>query len=279
MLRLTLLDDVLAVARFDRDAPVPGWVPERGLTSVTRTAHELSVVCAESRVPHGVHAERGWRCFELGGPFPFDAVGVLASVVSPLAAAGIPIFALSTFDTDYVLVKEADAAGAVRALEAAGHTIARPHASIGHAPNGDLALVRTLFEEYWQSFGFTPCFQDFGTELAKLPGDFVPPGGALAMARWDGEAAGCVALRRFDDHRCEAKRLFVRPQFRGRGLGQALLEWVIREARRAGYREMVGDTMPVMREALAMYERRGFEVTGPYGAKPTPGAIFLRLKL
>ena len=140
-------------------------------------------------------------------------------------------------------------------------------------------LVRSLFQEYWTSFGFTPCFQNFGEEVAALPGEYAPPGGRLGLALVDGEPAGCVALRRFDGTRCEAKRLYVRPRFRGQGLGRALLDWVIAQARGAGYREMLGDTMPVMAAALEMYQRMGFERTGPYSGEPTEGAIFLRLKL
>jgi GNAT superfamily N-acetyltransferase len=143
----------------------------------------------------------------------------------------------------------------------------------------DLATVRQLFEEYWNSFGFTPCFQNFASELAGLPGDYVPPGGRLALAIIDGLPAGCVALRRLDERRCEAKRLYVRPAFRSAGVGRALLKWVIAEAKAAGYQEMVGDTMPVMSQALAMYDRMGFERTGPYGDKPTEGAIYIRLAL
>jgi GNAT superfamily N-acetyltransferase len=142
-----------------------------------------------------------------------------------------------------------------------------------------LGDVQTLFEEYWTSFGFTPCFQNFGDELATLPGKYAPPRGRLAVALVDGAAAGCVALRPVDRARCEAKRLFVRPAFRGCGVGQALLDWVIVEARAAGYAEMVGDTMPVMARALAMYDRAGFERTGPYVENATEGAIYLRLKL
>ncbi len=142
-----------------------------------------------------------------------------------------------------------------------------------------VAEVRALFQEYWDSFGFTPCFQGFGEELARLPGDYAPPGGRLALALVDGRPAGCIALRRFDAARCEAKRLYVRPAFRGHGLGRALLDWVIAEARAAGYREMVGDTMPVMDRALSMYDRYGFERTSPYTTEPTPGAVYLRLKL
>jgi len=142
-----------------------------------------------------------------------------------------------------------------------------------------LAQVRALFEEYWRAFGFTPCFQNFSGELAALPGDYVPPGGRLWLALEDGQPAGCAALRRLDGERCEFKRLFVRSPFRGLGLGRQLLARVIVEAKAAGYRQLVCDTMPVMADALAMYERAGFERTEPYSDHPTPGAIFLRLAL
>jgi GNAT superfamily N-acetyltransferase len=125
-----------------------------------------------------------------------------------------------------------------------------------------LAAVRILLEEYWDSFGFTPCFQNFGEELAGLPGAYAPPGGRLALATVDDQSAGCIAMRCVDRDHAEAKRLYVRPAFRGVGLGRALMEWVMAEARTAGYREIVGDTMPVMRDALALYERMGFERAG-----------------
>ncbi len=143
----------------------------------------------------------------------------------------------------------------------------------------DLDTARELFEEYWRSFGFTPCFQGFAEEVAGLPGKYAPPAGRLALALEDSGVAGCVALRKVDERRAEAKRLYVRPAFRGRGIGAALLEYIIEEARAAGYVEMVGDTMPVMAEALEMYKRRGFEITGPYAAEPTPGAVYIRLRL
>ena len=142
-----------------------------------------------------------------------------------------------------------------------------------------LEQVRRLFQEYWDSFDFTPCFQNFSVEVAGLPGDYAPPGGALGLLLVGGEPAGCAALRRVDGVRCEAKRLYVRTGFRDQGLGKALLDWVIAGARVLGYREIVGDTMPVMSRALEMYLRAGFERTGPYAADPTPGAIYIRLRL
>jgi len=142
-----------------------------------------------------------------------------------------------------------------------------------------LATVKVLLEEYWNSFGFTPCFQNFSEELAGLPGSYTPPGGRLALAIIDGQPAGCIALRRVDDRRAEAKRLYVRPGFRGHGVGRALLEWLMAEAGAQGYAEIVGDTMPVMKEALALYDHLGFERGEPYSAKPTEGAIFVRKSL
>jgi len=148
------------------------------------------------------------------------------------------------------------------------------------AHSGDrIPEIRALFAEYWTSFGFTPCFQNFAAELEGLPGDYSPPSGRLLLALWDGLPAGCAALRRFDAERAEAKRMWVRPQFRRLGIGRALLDRVIAEARAAGYRELLGDTMPGMAQALDMYDRYGFERTGPYSTRATPGAIFLRLKL
>jgi hypothetical protein len=111
-----------AVARLSPDAPVPAWAAAAGgFVSITRTADELSIVCPEPAAPRDVRVEPGWALLKLLGPFPFDQVGVLASVASPLAAAGISLFAVSTFDTDYLLVKTPSLIAACEALVAAGH--------------------------------------------------------------------------------------------------------------------------------------------------------------
>lgn len=127
-----------------------------------------------------------------------------------------------------------------------------------------LEAVRGLFLEYARSLGFSLCFQGFDRELAALPGDYAPPSGCLLLALEDGKAAGCVGLRRSDDERCEMKRLYVRPEYRGRGLGRELAEKVIAEARKAGYRSMYLDTLPVMKEAQALYHSLGFSDCAPY---------------
>ncbi|QIN80654.1 ACT domain-containing protein [Rubrobacter marinus] len=122
-LELKKLDGRVAVCRLDPASGVPGWATGSGLFSVTRTPDELSVVCPEENVPAGVKHEGGWRVLRLEGPFPFSAVGVLASVAAPLAEAGVSIFALSTYDTDYVLVREEVLDHAASVLRERGHEV------------------------------------------------------------------------------------------------------------------------------------------------------------
>jgi len=121
-LRYSVLETVLAVCRLGQATPVPEWSLRAGFFSITRTADELSVVCAEAHVPSEIHAEPGWACLQLQGPFPFSMSGVLAAFLEPLAEAGIGIFAISTFDTDYVLVKADRLTDTIAKLEQAGHT-------------------------------------------------------------------------------------------------------------------------------------------------------------
>jgi hypothetical protein len=123
-LNLQVLAHRLAVCRLDGEAPMPDWVLRDGFVSITRTAEELSVVCREVHVPDGIRAERGWRAFRVVGVLDFSQTGILARLASPLAAAGISLFVLSTFDTDYLLVKEHDLSRAIAVLVVAGHAVA-----------------------------------------------------------------------------------------------------------------------------------------------------------
>ena len=122
-LDLTLESGELAVCRLEPAAAVPSWATGGSFHAVVRTPAELSIVCSSDDVPPGVRAEKGWRCFSLAGPIAFDETGVLSSVAAPLAAADIGIFAISTFDTDYVLVPGRKLEAALLALEAAGHRV------------------------------------------------------------------------------------------------------------------------------------------------------------
>lgn len=123
-LELAVLEGDFAVARLGPDEPVPEWASEGGLVSITHTADELSIVCDAARVPAGVVAERGWRCLGVAGPLDFSAVGILAELAGALAEAGISLFAISTYDTDYLLVRTEALAAAVEALARRGHSVA-----------------------------------------------------------------------------------------------------------------------------------------------------------
>lgn len=140
--------------------------------------------------------------------------------------------------------------------------------------------VRELFLEYAQSLGFSLCFQNFDRELGDLPGDYTPPSGRLLLAAYDGKSAGCVALHKLEDGICEMKRLYLRPQFRGSGLGRALADRIIAEARQIGYRQMRLDTVEsAMKDAVAMYRKIGFREIPPYCANPMPTALYMELLL
>jgi putative acetyltransferase len=143
-----------------------------------------------------------------------------------------------------------------------------------------IAQARELFLEYAQSLGFSLCFQNFDKELAELPGDYAPPEGRLLLAECEGQLAACVALHKLGPGTCEMKRLYLRPQFRGQGLGRALAERIIAEARQIGYQRMRLDTVePVMKDAVVLYRKLGFTEIAPYCPNPIAGALYMELKL
>jgi putative acetyltransferase len=146
--------------------------------------------------------------------------------------------------------------------------------------NAQIAQARELFLEYAQSLGFSLCFQNFDKELAELPGDYAPPEGRLLLAEYDGELAACVALHKLEPGICEMKRLYLRPQFRGKGLGRALADRIIADARQIRYHRMRLDTVePVMKDAVAMYRKLGFKQVAPYRPNPIAGAMYMELEL
>lgn len=143
-----------------------------------------------------------------------------------------------------------------------------------------IAQARELFLEYAASLGFSLCFQNFDAELAGLPGDYTPPEGRLLLAEYEGQLAGCGSLHRLDPDICEMKRLYLRPQFRGKGLGRAIAERLIVDAREIGYQRMRLDTVgPVMKDAVAMYRKLGFKEIAPYRKNPMAGTLYMELEL
>ncbi len=146
-----------------------------------------------------------------------------------------------------------------------------------------MADVRSLFEEYSKGLGIDLCFQGFDRELRELPGDYRPPGGVLLLALADGQAAGCCALRPLKNdtypNAAEMKRLYVRPSFRGKGIGKRLVAHVLTTAKRLGYSEVLLDTLQSMEEARALYQKVGFVEIPSYYSNPIAGAHYLKLTL
>ena len=143
----------------------------------------------------------------------------------------------------------------------------------------DLQQTRIIFQEYADSLGSDACIQNFAEELAALPGDYARPKGRLLLAMVQEQVAGCAALRSLDVETGEMKRVYVRPAFRGLGLGRMLAESILRESRLAGYRRVRLDTLRSMAGAQRLYRELGFREIAPYGHSRVPEAVYLELEL
>lgn len=150
--------------------------------------------------------------------------------------------------------------------------------TILHATTSDqLEDARGLFKEYASSLGVDLCFQDLDRELKELPGEYSEPEGCILLAFLESALAGCVALRPLESRICEMKRMYVRPAFRGQGIGLVLAQGVIAEARKRGYRKIRLDSLPTMKDAQALYRSLGFREIDAYRLNPIQGTVFMEL--
>jgi len=147
------------------------------------------------------------------------------------------------------------------------------------AKKDQIPVITELFREYAESLNFDLCFQDFDRELEGLPGDYAEPEGLILIAESEDKTAGCVALRKIDRETCEMKRLYVKPEFRGKKIGLLLAEKIIEEAKKIGYKKMRLDTTPQMKKAIQLYKSLGFKEIKPYRFNPIEGAIYMEKEL
>ena len=146
--------------------------------------------------------------------------------------------------------------------------------------NDEIAAIRTLFREYESWLAMSLCFQSFEEEVANLPGKYAPPDGRLYLAYVGNELAGCIALRKLEEGICEMKRLFLRENARGHGMGNQLIERLIDDACQIGYSKMRLDTYPPkMGKAVRLYESHGFRPIEKYYDNPHEGVLFMELEL
>lgn len=274
--RLSVLGETLAVCRLDAGAEAPAWATASGFCSVTRANDELSVVCPAEYVPEDVKCERGWRAIGLEGPLDFSLVGVLAGMLAPLAGAGVPVFALSTFDTDYVLVEEGRLDLAVAALRGRGYEVGEANPDVvvrpaadeerflwemlyeavhrepsepGPKPPLEVLLAEPILRRYLEGWGRA---DDFAV-IARNPED-----GRKIGAAWYRTFPASEPGYGFVDGAKPEIAIAVVPDCRGAGVGGALLHALMDAARSNGFDAMSLSVQKGNHPAVRLYEKNGF---------------------
>jgi ribosomal protein S18 acetylase RimI-like enzyme len=143
----------------------------------------------------------------------------------------------------------------------------------------DFEKAKEIFIEYKNSLSLDLCFQKFHEEISDLPSQYSEPAGCIILCYEKNEPIGCIALRKFEGDTCEMKRLYLRPEARGKGIGRVLANKIIEKAKQFGYKKMQLDTLETMKEAIALYKSIGFKVIAPYRFNPLDGVIYMELEL
>ncbi len=266
-LRLSVLDERLAVCRLDAASDIPSWAASNGFTTFTRTKDELSVVCSEGDIPEGVACEKGWRILELEGPLDFSLIGILAGITGILAEEDVSVFVISTYDTDYVLVREEALERATSALRRSGHEVreANTNVVVRVATADDEPFLWEMLAEAAQEPAVRNVMANSVTaryvEGWGREGDL----GLIAVSE-DGRRTGAAWLRLltdknrgygYVDDETPELAIAVSPGFRGTGIGTRLLAQLFERARNL-YRT-VCLSVRVDNPALHLYEKIGFD--------------------
>lgn len=276
-LRLSLLGERLAVCRLDSRAALPEWTSDGSFFSITRTTEELSIICPEDIVPEDAASEKGWRALKVEGPLDFAEVGVLVSVAEPMAVAGVSILAISTYDTDYVLVREDVLETALAVLRKSGHEVLDVPPSIAVRPSrpGDEEFLWEMLYEavYWgpeesgakpppEKLLAEPELRHYLTSWGRV-GDLA----IIAQDNKDARKVGAAWYRLFPasdpgygfvDAATPDIVIAVSPGWRGVGVGGTLLGALVEAARSNGFKALSLSVQKDNRAAVALYEKNGF---------------------
>jgi ribosomal protein S18 acetylase RimI-like enzyme len=143
----------------------------------------------------------------------------------------------------------------------------------------DFKTAKEIFLEYKNSLNLDLCFQKFHEEISDLPSQYSEPAGCIILCYDNNEPIGCIALRKFEGDTCEMKRLYLRPEARGKGSGRVMANKIVEKAKQFGYKKIRLDTIETMKEAIALYKTMGFKVIAPYRFNPLEGVIYMELEI
>jgi len=269
-LSLEVLPDLLAVARLEPKTPIPDWAMRSSFFSISKTTDELSIVCRLSDIPTGIKCEPHWRALKVKGPLDFGLTGVLASLTQPLLVAGVSIFAISTFDTDYVLVKQEYLDKAMIALEAVGHTVRRS-LCVRPERSNDIAAIQLVHDQAFKSSGegrlvnLIRTTEDFVAELSIVAEDNGVIVGHVLFSKVklvaDGRARKCLSLA----------PIAVLPEMQRQRIGSRLIEEGIRSAQRLGFESILVLGDPKYYGRFGFERRLASKISSPYSGEHYAG--------
>lgn len=272
-LKLKFLPIEFSIIKLKLNSKLPNWILKCDLYFISKSDTSVSVLCPSKYIPNKYYSIDKWNGFKIDGNFPFSAVGILQSVIAPLAVNKISILTFSTFETDYIFVQKRNLDKSINVLSKhfALDTIYKIAKAKKHFNDG-----KKLFLQYANSLNYDLCFQNFDKELKSIDKEYNNPNGALILAYKNKLAIGCVGIRKFSNKTAELKRMFVQKEYRGNKIGQTMLELVLDISNKLNYKKIRLDTLPSMKKAHKLYRDNGFVEIPSYRFNPIKGTIFMQ---